>query len=953
MAITRAIGSKTRSLIILGLVLSLFATGLIVLQTAAAAGTPLLAIGNDVIAADQKTVTYRVEVRNAGNGQADNVRVKLDIPSGTTFESSSRPPSPADGAVTPACDNGGTREPFTANPPTTCEWLFGSLAPGTLVDLTYTLNILPLSSTATTATTITTAPKVTGTDPGTGAATQVQSDSDGSLKVTPLATTFDTWVDRAKPKDTSYGGCPVLTTRGNGTATAYADFSTTLATAVERVWAAQLQATVAASDYSAAAPGTLALHAIKSGDWTEDTGPCPEGKLATGSVIRTGSEPAVEQVPTATSTVGEAGPIAWDVLADLDGAFKRTAFQGWEIRNTTGSGSVDIHAKGGAAPSRVVVVHTISEPAGCIDVDPESSLGFPTSEQILTATVYDNATDRRTAGSSDACNGTPVAGHLVTWEIDKDGTPDVYFSNQAGTPIPKSGTATDAGPDTTTTTTDSAGHTFVGIRLADPLVWSGDNRVASCSDTCGTLEPASGGVCDVDPRLDGACTRPGESRQEDDVRVEWSPNATPQPEGTSTPAQSPPTISSFSPAAGPVGTSVLINGSNFNGTSAVRFNGATAAFTVNSPSRITTSVPSGATDGPISVQNAAGTTVSAGNFDVTASTSSTSPPPNTASPGSGSPNPTVSAAGLSPVDLTLTTSDEESTAFAEVVLSGTLASDNPLCAQPGTTIEILKREAETTTFQHVAYVNTGVGGLFEYEVAPEANTIYSASVGEHSTCAAGRSTDVVVLVSPEITITSTVSTVEKGRRFWITGSVLPKHQLTSVTIWRKTGPDQWKKVGEDFLDASSRYALALRYKWTKPKSIFITRWKTTDADHISGQSPRLRINRASSTLAPVTVHIRSTKSTVAAGGRFRVKGAVKPAHPLSTVTLWKKKGSGKFKKITTAQLDEDSRYSFRLKYRWKRAKSVFVVRWKTSDEDHASGRSARLIVKRAPRSGAA
>src|SRR5687767_11444130 len=58
--------------------------------------------------------------------------------------------------------------------------------------------------------------------------------------------------------------------------------------------------------------------------------------------------------------------------------------------------------------------------------------------------------------------------------------------------------------------------------------------------------------------------------------------------GGGTPA---PSISSFSPTSGGVGTTVTINGANFTGASAVRFNGQSASFSVVSSSQITASVP--------------------------------------------------------------------------------------------------------------------------------------------------------------------------------------------------------------------------------------------------------------------------------------------------------------------------------------------------------------------------
>lgn len=83
-----------------------------------------------------------------------------------------------------------------------------------------------------------------------------------------------------------------------------------------------------------------------------------------------------------------------------------------------------------------------------------------------------------------------------------------------------------------------------------------------------------------------------------------------------------PTISSFNPTSGPIGTSVEISGSGFQDSSvatSVTFNGTAATFTVDSNVQITATVPAGATDGPIAVTDSEGTAASGTNFDVTAS----------------------------------------------------------------------------------------------------------------------------------------------------------------------------------------------------------------------------------------------------------------------------------------------------------------------------------------------
>jgi hypothetical protein len=77
-----------------------------------------------------------------------------------------------------------------------------------------------------------------------------------------------------------------------------------------------------------------------------------------------------------------------------------------------------------------------------------------------------------------------------------------------------------------------------------------------------------------------------------------------------------PTISSFSPTSGKVGRTVSVSGSNFTGTTAVKFNGTTAPYTVISSTQIQTTVPGGATTGPITVTTPAGTGQSSGSFRV-------------------------------------------------------------------------------------------------------------------------------------------------------------------------------------------------------------------------------------------------------------------------------------------------------------------------------------------------
>lgn len=80
----------------------------------------------------------------------------------------------------------------------------------------------------------------------------------------------------------------------------------------------------------------------------------------------------------------------------------------------------------------------------------------------------------------------------------------------------------------------------------------------------------------------------------------------------------PPVIASFTPAAGPAGITVTIQGSSFSGSTALAFNGAAdTTFQVLSDSLIQATVPDSASTGPISITNAVGTGYSSESFVVT------------------------------------------------------------------------------------------------------------------------------------------------------------------------------------------------------------------------------------------------------------------------------------------------------------------------------------------------
>ncbi len=77
-----------------------------------------------------------------------------------------------------------------------------------------------------------------------------------------------------------------------------------------------------------------------------------------------------------------------------------------------------------------------------------------------------------------------------------------------------------------------------------------------------------------------------------------------------------PTLDLLTPAHGPVGTKVILNGTGLRSASKVEFNGVTATFAVASATRIDATVPAGAPTGPVAITTLDGIAVSSVPFVV-------------------------------------------------------------------------------------------------------------------------------------------------------------------------------------------------------------------------------------------------------------------------------------------------------------------------------------------------
>ncbi|HET9838197.1 MAG TPA: IPT/TIG domain-containing protein [Candidatus Angelobacter sp.] len=154
-------------------------------------------------------------------------------------------------------------------------------------------------------------------------------------------------------------------------------------------------------------------------------------------------------------------------------------------------------------------------------------------------------------------------------------------------------------------------------------------------------------------------------------------------------------FSPFAPIFGPVGTGVTITGTNFTGATAVSFNGVAATFTEGPPGTITTTVPAGATTGPITVTTpGSGPLITTTRFTVTPGITSFAPPSGVSGTG-------VTITGTNFTGATAVSFNGAAATFT-VSNSGTITTTVPAAASTGpikvTTLDGTATSAASFTF---------------------------------------------------------------------------------------------------------------------------------------------------------------------------------------------------------------------------------------------------------------
>jgi uncharacterized protein (DUF2141 family) len=259
-------------------------------------------------------------------------------------------------------------------------------------------------------------------------------------------------------------------------------------------------------------------------------------------------------------------------------------------------------------------------------------------------TTFNPTTELTTDGTNLIIVGNGSAPTVT--DLDSDGLLDLLVGNQAGTvtrfeqtnpigavfalvgPLTTNGTTVlSAGSYATPTVTDADGD-----GLLDLLVGNAAGAVTRFEQTAanggvfaplGSLSTGGGTALSAGTRAAPVVTDVDGDGLLDLLVGDGTGNVTRFEQALS------PTLTSLSPAAGPLGSTLTVDGTNLTGLTSVRLGGVPARFTPVSATRFTAVVPRGAVNQKVSATTPGGTALTASAFQVTR------PSNNTAFPGLG------------------------------------------------------------------------------------------------------------------------------------------------------------------------------------------------------------------------------------------------------------------------------------------------------------------------------
>jgi hypothetical protein len=242
---------------------------------------------------------------------------------------------------------------------------------------------------------------------------------------------------------------------------------------------------------------------------------------------------------------------------------------------------------------------TVTAPTGAVGTPPHSGLygvSCSSAGNCQAVGFYPPSSNNALAMEATETAGTWAQAVGVASPTDAGSPPDVVL---VGLSCSSAGNCQSVG-----NYTDTPGN---GQAMADSETggtWAQATKVSAPADAASDPSARLGGVSCASA---GNCEAVGSY-------TDTTGNTQAMAAGESAPA---PTIKSFSPTSGTVGTKVKITGTNLSGATRVTFNGTVATIGSDTATKIVVHVPAGATTGKIQVKTASGTAKSATKFTVT------------------------------------------------------------------------------------------------------------------------------------------------------------------------------------------------------------------------------------------------------------------------------------------------------------------------------------------------
>jgi hypothetical protein len=368
------------------------------------------------------------------------------------------------------------------------------------------------------------------------------------------------------------------------------------------------------------------------------------GSATPGTFSVTGTNGTLTDTASLTVTNGalnhiSISPATATITTDATQAYTATGFDahGNSLGNVTasttftasGSATCTTNNCGSATPGTYTITGTDAGKTATATLTVTTGALHHITIAPLTATITTDATQAYTATGFDA-HGNSLGNVTSSTTFTASGTATCSTNNCGATaPGTYTITGTDAGKTATATLNVTAGaldHITIAPKTATIATGAHQLYTAQGFDshnnplgdvTSATTFTASGSA---------SCTGNNCTASTPGTYTITGTDAGKSDTATLTVVSTAGTISSFTPASGPVGTTVTITGTGFTGASAVRFNGTPASsFTVVSATKITAVVAFGSTTGKITVTTGGGVATSTTNFKVTPTVTSFTP----------------------------------------------------------------------------------------------------------------------------------------------------------------------------------------------------------------------------------------------------------------------------------------------------------------------------------------